>query len=119
MIEETKYCSEVIKHFIKELIVAKENNEDFRNSIKCWIWDNDYVDNNFKVRGHCHITGKYRSPAHRDCNINLKLNQKSCVVFHNLKTYDSHLIIQEPDKFSLKINVIPNGLKNIYELYYQ
>ena len=119
MIKETKYCSEVIKHFIKELIITKENNEDFRNSIKCWIWDNDYVDNDFKVRGHCHITGKYRSPAHRDCNINLKLNQKSCVVFRNLKTCDSHFIIQEPGKFNLKINVIPNGLKNIYELYYQ
>ena len=30
-------------------------------------------------------------------------------VFHNLKNYDSHLIIQEPGKFNLKIvNFIPN-----------
>ena len=48
---------------------------------------------------------------HRDCNINLKLNRKMFVVFHNLKNYDFHLIMQELGKFNLKINVIPNGLK--------
>ena len=45
----------------------------------------DYVDNNIKVRDHCHITGKYRGAAHADCNINLKLNNKIAIVFHNLK----------------------------------
>ena len=32
-------------------------------------------------------------------------------VFHKLKNYDSHLIMQELDKFNLKINIIPNGLE--------
>ena len=31
-------------------------------------------------------------------------------MFHNLKNYDSHLIMQELGKFNLKINVVPNGL---------
>ena len=36
MIEESKYCSDVIKqHFNKELMVNKEDNEDFKNSTKC------------------------------------------------------------------------------------
>ena len=48
---------------------------------------------------------------HRDCNINLQLNHKIAVIFHNLKKFDSHLIWQELGKFSLKINVIPNGLE--------
>ena len=26
--------------------------------LKCWICDNDYVDDDDKVRDHCHITGK-------------------------------------------------------------
>ena len=39
------------------------------------------------------------------------LNHKILVVFHNLKNYDSHLIMQKLGKFNLKINVIPNGLK--------
>ena len=46
MIEESKYCNDVVKkHFNKELVMNKENNEDFKNSIKCWICDNDYIDN--------------------------------------------------------------------------
>ena len=39
--------------------------------------DNDFIDNNVKVRDHGHITGKYRDSAHRDHDINLKLN--SCL----------------------------------------
>ena len=34
-------------------------NDDFENSSKCWISDNDYVDSDVKVRDHCHITEKY------------------------------------------------------------
>ena len=77
MIKESKYCSEVMKtHFNKEFVMTKEYNEDFKNSTKCskWICDNDYVQNDVKVRDNCHITGKFRCFALRDCNINLKLN---------------------------------------------
>ena len=52
--------------------MAKEENENFNNSTKFWICDNVYVDNDVKVRDNCHITGKYRDFAQRDCNINLK-----------------------------------------------
>ena len=70
-----------------------------------------YADGDVKVRDHCDVTGKYRRPAHRDCNIDVKSNLKIHVVFHNLKNYDSHLIMQELGKFNLKINVIPNELE--------
>ena len=107
MIEESKDCSDVMKkRFHKELVMTKNDNEDFENSTKCRICDNDYIDNDFKVRDHCHITEKYRGSAHRDCNINAK-SQNSCRISQP-KKYDSHLIMQELDKFNLKINVIPN-----------
>ena len=68
MIEESKYCSGVMKkHFNKELVMTKEDNEDFEKSTKCWVCDKDYIDDDVKVRDHCHITGKYRGSAHRDC----------------------------------------------------
>ena len=51
--------------------MAKEDNEDFKNSTKCWICDNDYVDNDVKITDYCHVTGKYRTSAHRDCNISI------------------------------------------------
>ena len=94
MTEESKYCSNVMKkHFNKEPVMNKKDNEDFKNSTKCWICDNDYIDNDVKLRDHCHITRKYRGSAHRDCNINGKLNQKIPVVFDNLKNYYSHPIM--------------------------
>ena len=67
MIEESKYCSDVMKkHFNKELVMTKEDNENFKDSTKCWICDEDYVNKDVKVRNHCHTTGKYRRFAHRD-----------------------------------------------------
>ena len=110
MIKENKFFIEVMKkHFNKELVMTKGDNENFKNSTKCLICDNDYIDNNVKVRDHCPITEKYRDPVHRDCN--LKLNHKIAVVLGNLKHHDSHLIMQELGIFNLKINVIPNGLE--------
>ena len=38
MIEESMYCSDLMKkHFNKELVMTKEDNEDFENSTKCWV----------------------------------------------------------------------------------
>ena len=46
MIEESKYCSKVMKkHFNEKLVMTIEDNENFKNSSKCWICDNDYIDN--------------------------------------------------------------------------
>ena len=105
------------KHFNKVLVMTKEDNENFKNSNKCWICDNNYI-YDAKVRNHCHITGKYRGYTHRDCNINLKLNHKVPVAFHKLKNYDSLPIMLELDRFNLKINVIPDGSEK-YEFYYR
>ena len=55
MIEESIYCGDVMKkHFNKELVMTKEDNKDFENSTKCWIRDNDYIDDGVKERDHCH-----------------------------------------------------------------
>ena len=110
MIEKSKYCSDVMQnHFNKEIVMATEDNEDFKNYTKCWICDNVYIDTDFKVRDHCHIIGKYKSSAHRDCNINLELNLKIPIVFYNLKNF--HLIMHKLGTFNLKISVIPKLLE--------
>ena len=89
----------------------KKDNEEFENSDKCWISDNDYTDGDVKARDHCRITGQYRGSARRDCNTNVKLNHKIPILFHSLENFDSHLIVQKQGKFSLKINAIPNGME--------
>ena len=75
----------MINYFNKELVMTKEDNENFKDSTKCWICDNDYVVNDVKVKDQCRITEKYGGSAQRDGNINLKLNLKIPVVFHNRK----------------------------------
>ena len=91
--------------------MAQKDDGGFENSTKFSIYDNDYAECDVKVRDHCHVTEKYRNSAHGDCNINVKLNHKICIVFHNLKNYDSYLIMQKISKFNFKINAIPNVLE--------
>ena len=73
------------KHFNKELLMNKEHNQDFKNSNKCWTCDDDCIDNDAQITDHCHITRKCRGSAHRNRDMNLKLNHKIPVVFYNLK----------------------------------
>ena len=102
IINECNYCRRVIKkHFNRNLIMSAEEGKRFEMSNICWICNRlfDFSDN--KVRGPCHISGKYRGAAHCKCNINLKLS-KIPIMFHNLKGYDTHLIFKELSKFNVK-----------------
>ena len=94
------------KHFKEEHVMTKEENEEFKNSTKYWICDNDYIDNDVKLRDLCRSTGKYRGSAHRNCDINFKINHKI-----HLKSYDFQLIMQELGKLNLKVSVKANGLE--------
>ena len=67
------------------------------------------------MKHHCRIIEKYRGSAQRDFNINLRLNHKIPILFHNLKNSDSHFIMQILGKFNLKIGLIPIGLENYWQ----
>ena len=100
------------KHFNKNLIMPEKDEQIFQSSNKCWfICDKLFDVGDDKVRDHCHIRGKYRGSAHWSCNINLRLSENVSVIFHNLRDYDSHLIIGEIGKFYVKANIIANGLE--------
>ena len=74
------------------------------------------------------ITGKFRGSAHQDCNLKLRIKPdgiKIPVIFHNLRGYDSHFIMQQigeiANKYAyqnkkgkeqpLTINAIPNNME--------
>ena len=101
----------IAKKVIRNLIMSAEEEERFQLSNSCWICDKLFDVGDDKVRDHCHITGKYRGVAHWSCNVDLKLSKKVLVIFHNLRGYDSHLIIKEISKSDVKVSVIPNGLE--------
>ena len=93
------------------MVLTPEDREDFKRSTKCFICEEEYKDDDVRVRDHCHITGKYRGSAHQKCNVNFTLTNKIPVIFHNLRGYDSHLIMQEIGKFNMQISVIPNNME--------
>ena len=64
------------------------------------------------VKDHDHITGKYRGAAHNECNFKLRLDAKKVqipVVFHNMKNYDGHLLMQAMARVQGEIKCIPTN----------
>ena len=129
ILEEVKYCKRVMKkYFNKPLRMTEENEQEFKKATTCHICDKKYTEKDIRVRDHCHITGKYRGSAHQECNLKLRINPKEIkipVIFHNLRGYDSHFIMQEigaivkkhtyknkkGDEKQMNINAIPNNME--------
>ena len=102
LLEEEKWCKKTMKkHFNKLLEITKEETE-FKLSDSCHICGIKHKPCDINVRDHCHITGKYRGSAHQKCNMNYKLSEKIPAIFHNLRGYDNHFIMQEIGKFNRK-----------------
>ena len=51
--------------------------------------------NYWKVRDHCHFTGKCRDAAHSICNLRFNVPNEIPVVFYNGSNYNYHFIIKE------------------------
>lgn len=68
----------------KPMKFTKEDQLDFNKTNKCHICEKLFYQYEVKVRDHCHLTGKYRGAAHRDCNLAYQVSQTIPVIFHNL-----------------------------------
>ena len=89
--------------------------QEFFEAKECMMCDKKFT-NRHKVRDHCHLTGKYRGAAHADCNLKLRIKPSNKeffipVVFHNLRGYDSHLIMQAISETEGEIKCIPNNME--------
>ena len=73
---------------------------------KCHICYKPFNFKDYKVRDHCHYTGHYRGPAHRNCNLRYRIPSYIPVIFHNVLGYDTHLFIKELGAKSKDIEVI-------------
>ena len=129
LLDEVKYCKKIMKkEFNKPWNMTKENEKEFQKADECHICNKKYTKKDIQVRDHCHITGKYRGSAHQECNLQLRVNPEEIkipVIFHNLRGYDSHFIMQEigsivknyeyvnknGKKCQMNINAIPNNME--------
>ena len=108
-----------IKNIMRKIVpmhLTDEQEENFKNSEKCYLCGGDFTEDNYSVRDHDHLTGEFRGAAHTKCNLAYSWkNYKIPVIFHNLKGYDSHFIIKAFNQEVKKIKLIPaNKEKFVY-----
>jgi len=73
--------------------MSAQDHHNFKTAINCCVCGG--VLGADRVRDHDHTTGNYRGAAHSDCNRdNARMPTYIPVVFHNLKNYDGHFIVQ-------------------------
>ena len=79
----------------KDIIMKQEDEEDYENNNICRFCEKNIESD--KVRNHCHLTGKYRGPAHNVCNINVRQADSNFIpfAFHKFSNYDCHMFFQK------------------------
>ena len=83
------------KNTKKDIIMTEKVEEDYRNNIICRFCEINIESD--KVRDHCHLTGKYRCPAHSVCNFNVTQDQSNVIpfMFHNFSNCDCHMLFKK------------------------
>ena len=110
--EEEKEILEKLKDFKNTpMKLTNEEQNNHKNATNCYVRHCSFTTENHKVRDHCHVIGNYRGASCNKCNLGMKMTKTIPVIFHNLKGYDSHLLLQELGKFNKKISVIPNNMQ--------
>ena len=82
----------------KPIRMTQANETYFKKTDVCHICESTISKdskNNYKVKDHDHLTGKFRGPAHNTCNLKFKEPNFIPVVFHNLSGYDAHLFVKQ------------------------
>ena len=112
LFEEEQEINKYMKKFKRtDMILTGDQIVEHDLAQTCYVCSNPFTDRNKKVRDHCHVSGKYRGAACNECNLQMKLTHKIPVVFHNLRGYDSHILMKELARFKRKINIIPNNME--------
>ena len=79
----------------KDIIMTEEEEEGYRNN-KIFRFCEKLFESD-KVRDHCHLSGKYRDPAHSICNNNVTQKHSNFVpfLFHNFSNDDWHMFFKK------------------------
>ena len=118
LIEEHHDINNTLK-VIRPMVMSEEEVLQYNQATTCSICQEPFGAE-IPVRDHDHLTGKYRGAAHNECNVaySYKMvnnNRKSpCyqvpVVFHNLRGYDGHHLMEAIGKYKNRnISCIANN----------
>ena len=98
-----------------------EDEEEYKNINKSRLCEKEMFSD--RVRDPCHLTGKYRGPAHYTCKIIVPQKQSFFIptIFHKFSYYDCHLFFKEVvDKKNneVKFEVLPKTNKEYISVTY-
>ena len=91
----------------KSISITRKQYKEYNKSVVCHICKKELLPED-KVCDHCHFTGEYRGPAHRNCNLQCRKPMIIPVIFHNLQGYDAHLFIKQLSKIKGDFTCIPS-----------
>ena len=102
--------------------LTSQEEKDFQLATECHIREQklsrDKKSNEiFKVRDHCHFTGKYRGAAHNECNLKCRKPPILPVIFHNLQGYDAHLFYKTTGKSSRRSFLHSYNRREVYYIF--
>ena len=97
-------------------LTDKKDQLQAQSQENCKFCGNPLLQKNFidAVKDHCHITGRYRGAAHNECNLKLRINPKTYqipVVFHNLRGYDAHHLMQAMSQLQKEVKCVANNME--------
>jgi len=84
--------------------LTDEEEDDLCNTTNCHICKKPLLQD--RVADHCHLTGKFRGPAHSKCNLEFQLSHFVPIFFHNFSAYDCHLFVKSLATIQGKTEVI-------------
>ena len=94
-----EHTTKIINYEKKKMILLTKEEKAYHKELEiCYICKKEIDKSDkkhYKVRDHCHYTGKYRGAAHNICNLRYKIPKEIPVVFHNGSAYEYHFIIKE------------------------
>ena len=91
----------------KSIKITEKQYREYKKSTVCHICNKEIIPED-KVCDHCHFTGEYRGPAHRNCNLHCRKPMIIPVIFQNLQGYDAHLFIKQLSAIKGDFNCIPS-----------
>ena len=103
-----------------EIIILKKpeqkDKQEAKEKTDCYLCQKPLLEKYYidAVKDHCHLTGKYRGAAHHNCNLKLRINPKTDqipVVFHNLRGYDAHHLMQAMANLQKEVKCVANNME--------
>ena len=115
VLEHIKQCE---KRFYTLPMLTDEQLQKHKKTIHCQYCNVKFDKDNKKVQHHNHISSEYIATVCQSCNSKVKTNTTLCIIFHYLKGYDVHYIIEKlNDHFKdSNINLLGHNASSIFHV---